>query len=645
MKRLLFALLMCSLDAFAQHVSLDVAIQVSTNHMRNIKRATPEVSYVNYKAIGNHLCLYEIVFNDSSWCFVPADMSVGPILAYGFTRSGNDNIPEAFLKLIEWYTAQLDTIIYYDLNKGVTHPSWEFMLESKYSSDYIVGGSLLDMTGRGRLCWSQGKNYDNGCSPSYNQDCPSTIIDCYACYHEPVGCAAVALGEIMWYWRWPESSEYNWDSMPSKLRNTTANDSASVLSRFLRECGEAVGMTYACTGSFATMDNIVDALINRYGYYGSHKIYKSDWGFGSSWNDIVKSEIDHKRPVLFYGDSWAFFEGHFFVVDGYQENYEGIFYHVNWGHGGNNNCFCRLDRIKEIQNGDTSYYDINNRAIVGISPTYCINQIISEVNYTKVPSGFSRNEFATDRVILPSLDNPLWVEPDGRLVIESGNEAILKDGFWAKRGSEVNVSIDEEWRNGMAISVPQWYNAIYMGDDGYKLQVVNADSWEFSLCDAAGVTVYQSAGSIGDDGVAYLWDGTNMNYGLYYGNIRFKNSYGRELLQNQFPICVLSRDSSDPEHSSKLDSSAFAGQYTKTDHQSAAIKIYPNPSDGIITVDLPTDTIFSIRIYNTQGFLVYTDDNIVQHRYTLNIASFPQGVYFVVVHSRNSTYSLKFFKQ
>ena len=316
------------------------------------------------------------------------------------------------------------------------------MLESKYSSDYIVGGSLLDMTGRGRLCWSQGKNYDNGCSPSYNQDCPSTIIDCYACYHEPVGCAAVALGEIMWYWRWPESSEYNWDSMPSKLRNTTANDSASVLSRFLRECGEAVGMTYACTGSFATMDNIVDALINRYGYHGSHKIYKSDWGFGSSWNDIVKSEIDHKRPVLFYGDSWAFFEGHFFVVDGYQENYEGIFYHVNWGHGGNNNCFCRLDRIKEIQNGDTSYYDINNRAIVGISPTYCINQIISEVNYTKVPSGFSRNEFATDRVILPSLDNPLWVEPDGRLVIESGNEAILKDGsIYKKRFNSIGGGV------------------------------------------------------------------------------------------------------------------------------------------------------------------------------------------------------------
>ena len=98
-------------------------------------------------------------------------------------------------------------------------------------------------------------------------------------------------------------------------------------------------------------------------------------------------------------------------------------------------------------------------------------------------------------------------------------------------------------------------------------------------------------------------------------------------------------------HMRNIDSSAFAGQYSKTDRQSAALKIYPNPSDGIITVDLPTDTIFSIRIYNTQGFLVYTDDNIVQHRYTLNIASFPQGVYFVVVHSRNSTYSLKFFKQ
>ena len=45
MKRLLFALFMCSLAAFAQHVSPDIAIQVSINHMRNIKRATPELSF------------------------------------------------------------------------------------------------------------------------------------------------------------------------------------------------------------------------------------------------------------------------------------------------------------------------------------------------------------------------------------------------------------------------------------------------------------------------------------------------------------------------------------------------------------------------------------------------------------------------
>ena len=267
----------CSPIVLAQRVNSGLAVQVSTRFMENIKRQDPSVAYIKQNTIGNHLCLYEVVFNDSSWCIVPADMGVDPILAYGFERASSDDLPEAFQKLIEWYKVQLDTIIYYDSINGVTHPLWTQLLDTKNYFDYTIGDSLLDMTGRGKLCWKQGTNNDNGCSPSYNQDCPSTLINCYKCYHEPVGCAAVALGEIMWYWRWPESSIYDWDGMPSKLRNTTEQDSASNLSKFLFNCGGLVNMTYACTGSFSTSDNIVEALNNRLNYKGAHKLYKSDW--------------------------------------------------------------------------------------------------------------------------------------------------------------------------------------------------------------------------------------------------------------------------------------------------------------------------------------------------------------------------------
>lgn len=651
MKKIIIVLLLFSSTAFAQHVSTDIAIKVSTLHMRNTKRSDLSLSYVNQMFIDRHLCLYEVVFDDSSWCIIPADMKAAPILAYGFQRKTIEGWPDSFLKLIEWYKSQIDTIIYYCTDSIKTHPSWAKLVDSKQSGNYIVGDSLLDMTGRGQLCWQQGKNNDNGCTPSYNQDCPTSLPSCYSCSHYPVGCAAVALGELLWYWRWPtDSDQHDWDAMPSRIRNTSALDSASKVSKFLKECGESVNMTYQCSGSFAIMNNIVNALYTTYNYKGAHKLKKTDWDYGSTWNNIIKSELDNKRPVIFYGDSWAFFVGHYFVVDGYQENYGSILYHVNWGHGGWNNCFCKLDRFKEIvydgSEYDTHYYDINNRVIVGISPTYSTNQNITEFYYSNIHPGYNRQEYATNSISLPSSNNTLTIEPSGKFALEAGHTITLKDGFWAKRGSEVSISINNEWVNGMAISVPHWHNSAYMGSDGYSLEVVNADSWEFSLYDVSGGLVYQSAGSIGDDGIAHLWDGTNMSYGIFYGFVRFKNSYGRELVQEQFPIYVISPSAQYQEMIPDSNTNVtFTINNLADSLNNTSIDIYPNPSEGIFSVNLTTDTIIKIIVYNSQGLQVYSDDNIGLQQYLLNLSSFPRGNYIVSVRSHRRTYTSKITKQ
>lgn len=644
MKNKIIALLLFlfSLTVYAQQVNTDIAINISTKYMGSIRRNTPELSHVEFKTINNHICLYEVVFNDSSWCIVPADMRVDPILAFGFERTNIDDLPEAFVKLIEWYKAQLDTIIYSTIDTTEAHPLWARLLDNRYSENYNIGDSLLDMTGRGNLCWKQGKNNDGGCSPSYNQDCPSTLIDCYKCYHEPVGCAAVALGEIMWYWRWPESSEYDWEGMPSKLINSTSPESASKVTRFLRECGESVNMTYACTGSFATMDNIVSALTDRYNYKSSHKIYKSDWEYGSAWNNLIKSEIDNKRPVLFYGDSWSFFEGHFFVVDGYIENNGSFLYHVNWGHGGGNNCFCRLDRFKEIiHNGNsinTNYYDINNRAIVGIAPTYSIKNNITGVYYSRIPDGYTRNEYAKNSVALPSSGHTFTVEYGGNLVIEAGNEVILQDGFEAKRGSEVTVNINQEWLNGMAISVPYWPNVA--NNNGYYINQRNADSWEFSLLNTYNDVVFQSAGSINSDYVC-LWDGHGLSTGAYLGIITLKNSYGRSLHQ-ELSITILNRG--DTNNSIASTNLGTIDNYTNSidmatkQNTSSELRAFPNPSTGLFSIETVTDSIISVNVYNAMGQHVYTDDNIISQRYSLNMMTYPKGNYIIAIQSKKQLY-------
>ena len=79
--------------------------------------------------------------------------------------------------------------------------------------------------------------------------------------------------------------------------------------------------------------------------------------------------------------------------------------------------------------------------------------------------------------------------------------------------------------------------------------------------------------------------------------------------------------------------------------QNAEVNIYPNPSNGVFSVNLPTDTIVSIIVYNVQGSKVYTDDNILLHQYTLNLTDFPQGNYIVAVQSHDKTYSSKISKK
>jgi len=72
---------------------------------------------------------------------------------------------------------------------------------------------------------------------------------------------------------------------------------------------------------------------------------------------------------------------------------------------------------------------------------------------------------------------------------------------------------------------------------------------------------------------------------------------------------------------------------TKEVHEN--ILLYPNPSAGIINIQADNILTLSIKIYNTIGQLVFSEDNLNPNsQIKLNQ---PSGMYMVIVKTNNST--------
>lgn len=123
----------------------------------------------------------------------------------------------------------------------------------------------------------------------------------YTPHNYPVGCVAVAMGQIMKYHEHPQ--RYYWDQM--------ANDYAtSTTAEFLYEIGQQVNMKYDADGSSSNINKALDAFQNYFGYSAAQKISHS--------SIKVIGELNKNTPVYMRG-SESITEGHAWVCDGYYD--------------------------------------------------------------------------------------------------------------------------------------------------------------------------------------------------------------------------------------------------------------------------------------------------------------------------------------
>lgn len=234
----------------------------------------------------------------------------------------------------------------------------------------------------------------------FNQYCPTKTNTSGEEENCPVGCVALAIGQIMKYHNYPEHGKgyksytpllstkeisadfentyYKWDLMKDTYTSIGSkkfytDEEADAVATLLFHTGVSVGTMYSLSGSSAfAYGNIPRDMIEDFRYAPDSIRYLSRSDYDKEkWVDLIFNELTMGRPIFYAGNSPEY-GGHAFVIDGYDSS--GRF-HINWGWKGTDNGYYDID----LTEGENNYCD-NQSMVIGIAPYFVASEIHSVEN-------------------------------------------------------------------------------------------------------------------------------------------------------------------------------------------------------------------------------------------------------------------------
>ena len=298
------------------------------------------------------------IFNDESshaFVIVAGDERMGDVLGYSMSSSFTTNqMPDGMAGLLCFYAQT-----YADICRKTT------MVHAPQKA--IAWKAIPQMI---HSTWGQGK--------PYNADCPI-----HNGQRSLVGCAATAMAQVMRYHQWPSQGKgsysyttgtahleqslefgsitFNWNNMSD---NYNSNQNAPDVAKLSHACGVSIAMNYTYNNSWAYCLDIPYALVQYFSYSSDVVCYRKEFFSVDKWASIIQRELLEGRPIILRGANAKDDNGHFFIIDGCDEDGN---LHVNWGWYGNSDGFFKIDGIGlDAMSDDYSY---GQWAILKISPT------------------------------------------------------------------------------------------------------------------------------------------------------------------------------------------------------------------------------------------------------------------------------------
>ena len=316
---------------------IDEVLQIANNF---IEVKEKNVSINNYildtqNEIDN---FYIFNLNPSGYIIVSAQKNIIPIIAFSFEDSFdlNDLAPQLY-QIIDDYREN----IYQTVSNNISNVSIS-ELWVKYLNNDIQNRDFRNVSPLISANWNQGGQWNN--------QCPGNAL---------VGCVAVAMGQVMYYWKHPmqgtgysqyfdqdygpisvnfEDYTYNFDNM---FDNQATEDSQLLL----YHAGVSVNMDYSESGSGASVcwegPSSEDALENHFNFISDAgceaKLNYTD----EEWSHLLKEQLDNGWPIIYRGYGENDGPGHAWNIDGYEDDY----FHCNWGWGGSSNGYFYFNNL------------------------------------------------------------------------------------------------------------------------------------------------------------------------------------------------------------------------------------------------------------------------------------------------------------
>lgn len=333
MKKLFTLLVLISafFNAISQNVNINEASKAAESFFKSQNKHLSRCA----KIVGdeNNRLLY--IFNaENAFVVIAGDKNIVPVLAYIDHQIYNETDTIApFNMWIDNYISQIDYVKRSNITNAHNQDIWSQTLEGKpFRNDSEIEPLVFSR-------WDQ--------TEFYNYYCPKDPAGTNG--RAITGCVATALGQLIYYFRFPESgvgqysytheqygvqsvnygeATYNYDAMcdvPTSI-NTE-------ISKLIYHCGVGVDMVYGPNSS-GMYNHSAAKVLRTYFKYSPETEYLFRDSTDVNWDSVIVSHLERKIPMYYAGWSVPNINGHGFICDGYKMVDSNYYFHFNFGWSG-----------------------------------------------------------------------------------------------------------------------------------------------------------------------------------------------------------------------------------------------------------------------------------------------------------------------
>lgn len=321
---------------------------------------------------------YYYVFNigdNNGFIIVSGDDRAKDILGYSHHGIFNsDSLPPNFSTWLNLYQKEIKVLMNQPEELSYTSSVSLSPTENTTTNKTIYATSVAPLLGG--IKWDQGTPYNELCPTISTKSSERTVT----------GCVATAMAQVMRYHQWPitgkgsntytpdgyfqaltvdfSKTTYDWKNMTETYNSLSTATEKTAIATLMYHCGVAVNMDYGFSSS-ASPTNMAKALIKYFSYDPNIQSYHRDYYTRSEWENMLKTELNAKRPVLYAGNSTD--AGHQFVCDGYDSNDR---FHFNWGWSGESDGYFELSALNPsalgIGGGTSGGFNSDQLFVIGV---------------------------------------------------------------------------------------------------------------------------------------------------------------------------------------------------------------------------------------------------------------------------------------